>query len=64
MLKAALDICRLPNGPARYGERLQEEKDAVEELAEMVRKQQWDKLRDWPDPFGRLPSISKKLGGG
>ncbi|NLY51766.1 MAG: UvrD-helicase domain-containing protein [Firmicutes bacterium] len=62
MLKAALDICRLPNGPARYGERLQEEKDAVEELAEMVRKQQWDKLRDWPDPFGRLPSISKKLG--
>ena len=62
LLTAALEICRLPNGPAPYGERLQEERQALGRLAELLRGQRWDELREWPDPFGRLPSISKKQG--
>ncbi len=59
-LQAALEICSLPNGPAGYAERLQEEKAVLEELAEALRQQQWDKVWTWAYTFERLPSISRK----
>lgn len=61
MLEQALQTCYLPNGPASYMECLQNERAAVVELWKLVEDQRWDELRDWSDPFTRLPRISKTM---